>query len=117
MDQLDHAIPRGLGRGALWRLTVRSQLEAVLADGSRYAVKRGHGTARDLERCEDQGALADAGEAAVSARAQQRGLGQLGSLGSGNHFLEVQAVEHVYDEDVAKTFGLTLAVTAGMRYG
>lgn len=104
MDHLDHAIPRGLGRGALWRFTGRSQLEEVLAGGSRYAVERGHGSVRDLERCEDQGAVA--GATAVSVRAEQRGLGQLGSLGSGNHFLEVQAVEQVYDEDVAKTFGL-----------
>lgn len=106
MDLLDHAIPRGLGRGAVWRLTSRSQLEAVLDGGSRYVVGRGHGTTRDVERCEDQGSVAAADGTAVSARAEQRGLGQLGSLGSGNHFLEVQAVELIYDDAVAEIFGL-----------
>ncbi|MER7547181.1 RtcB family protein [Spirillospora sp. NPDC127506] len=106
MDLLDHAVPRGLGRGAVWRVADRSQLDQVLAGGSRYAVERGHGNARDLRRCEDLGAVAGADPAAVSARAEERGLGQLGSLGSGNHFLEVQMVEDVYDEPVAEAFGL-----------
>ena len=106
MDILGHTIPRGPGRGAVWSLTGRGQLEEVLAGGSRQVVLSGHGTDRDLERCEDGGAVADADAAAVSERAEQRGLGQLGSLGSGNHFLEVQAVEQVYDDAVAEAFGL-----------
>ncbi|WP_067801286.1 RtcB family protein [Actinomadura formosensis] len=106
MDRLGHTIPRGLRRGAVWPLTGRPQLEQVLAGGSAYAVEHGHGTARDLDRCEDRGAVADADAAGVSARAEQRGLAQLGSLGAGNHFLEVQVVDQIYDEGVAGVFGI-----------
>ncbi|HEY0699424.1 MAG TPA: RtcB family protein, partial [Micromonospora sp.] len=105
MDGLDVAIPRGMGKGAVWKLSGRTQLEPVLIGGSRYVVEQGHGVERDLARCEDHGAVADADPDQVSERAFQRG-GQLGSLGSGNHFLEVQAVEHVYDERTAEAFGL-----------
>jgi tRNA-splicing ligase RtcB len=108
MDGLDPAVPRGMGRGAVWHLADRAELDAVLRGGSRYAVERGHGVTRDLERCEDGGAVSDADPAQVSDRAVQRGQGQVGSLGSGNHFLEVQAVEEVYDEAVAAAFGLRL---------
>lgn len=106
MDGLDKAIPRGMGRGAVWKLTGRSELEEVMAGGSRYAVEQGHGNQRDLERCEDYGRVPDADPAQVSERAMRRGLEQVGSLGSGNHFLEVQAVEQVYDEATAEAFGL-----------
>ncbi|MFI0797121.1 RtcB family protein [Micromonospora rubida] len=106
MDGLDAAVPRGMGRGAVWHLADPAELDAVLRGGSRYAVERGHGVPRDLDRCEDFGAVADADPAQVSERAVQRGQGQVGSLGSGNHFLEVQAVDAVHDEPVAAAFGL-----------
>jgi tRNA-splicing ligase RtcB len=106
MDGLDGAIPRGMGKGAVWHLANRRQLDEVLAGGSRYAVERGFGVDRDLARCEDYGVVADADPGRVSDAAAQRGLGQVGSLGSGNHFLEVQAVERVYDKPVADAFGL-----------
>ncbi|HLU60514.1 MAG TPA: RtcB family protein [Pseudonocardia sp.] len=106
MDGLDRSIPRGAGSGAVWRLSGRAELERVLLGGSRYAVERGHGEERDLERCEDGGAVADADPGQVSARAVERGLEQVGSLGSGNHFLEVQAVDEVLDEPAAAAFGL-----------
>jgi tRNA-splicing ligase RtcB (3'-phosphate/5'-hydroxy nucleic acid ligase) len=106
MDGLDGVIPRGAGKGAAWAVPGRDALEELLLRGSRYAVERGHGEARDLERCEDGGAVDDADPAQVSARAVDRGLGQVGSLGSGNHFLEVQAVEQVLDEPAADAFGL-----------
>jgi tRNA-splicing ligase RtcB (3'-phosphate/5'-hydroxy nucleic acid ligase) len=106
MDALDAVIPRGMGRGAAWKLSGRRQLEDVMTGGSRYAVEHGYGNDRDLERCEDYGVVTDADPAQVGESAAQRGLGQVGSLGSGNHFLEVQAVEHVYDEPVATAFGL-----------
>ncbi|BCL17844.1 RtcB family protein [Micromonospora sagamiensis] len=106
LDGLDAAVPRGMGRGEVWQLTDRAELDAVLRGGSRYAVERGHGVAADLDRCEDQGAVGDADPAQVSDRAVQRGQGQVGSLGSGNHFLEVQAVDEVYDEPTATAFGL-----------
>ena len=106
MDRLDAAIPRGVGTKGVWRLPNRGVLEQVLAGGARFAVEQGHGVARDLERCEDGGMLDGADAATVSDRALERGLGQIGSLGSGNHFLEVQAVDRVYDGAAAEQMGL-----------
>jgi tRNA-splicing ligase RtcB len=106
MDQLAGAVPRGAGRGGIWHLSSSRQLRDVLAEGARYALKCGYGNERDLARCEDDGAVADADSAQVSTRAVDRGLHQVGSLGSGNHFLEVQAVDEVYDSAVARRFGL-----------
>ncbi|MCI4674125.1 RNA-splicing ligase RtcB [Mycolicibacterium litorale] len=106
MDHLDRAIPRGVGTKGVWRLPDRAALERVLTGGAEYAVEQGHGVAEDLQRCEDGGVLAGADASAVSERAVERGLGQIGSLGSGNHFLEVQTVDRVYDAAVAATMGL-----------
>ncbi|WP_155059162.1 RtcB family protein [Streptomyces blattellae] len=106
MDGLDRRIPRGAGPGGVWRLGGQAELERILRGGSRYAVEQGHGEQRDLTRCEDGGAVADADAAQVSERARERGLGQVGSLGSANHFLEVQEIAEVYDEPVAAAFGL-----------
>lgn len=106
MDALDRAIPRGAGPGGVWRLTGPAQMERILRGGSRYAVEEGHGEERDLVRCEDRGAVADADVAQVGERARERGLGQVGSLGSANHFLEVQQVAEVYDEQAAAAFGI-----------
>jgi tRNA-splicing ligase RtcB len=106
MDRLDAAIPRGVGTRGIWRLTNRRMLDQVLTGGARFAVDQGHGNARDLDRCEDRGVLDGADAARVSDRAIERGLGQVGSLGSGNHFLEVQAVDQVYDTTAATQMGL-----------
>ncbi|WP_281197063.1 RtcB family protein [Microtetraspora niveoalba] len=106
MDALSAAVPRGMAQGAVWRLRRPAELEELLAGGARYAVERGHGEPRDLDRCEDHGAVADADPDAVGARARERGLEQVGSLGSGNHFLEVEAVAEVYDERIAEAYGL-----------
>jgi tRNA-splicing ligase RtcB len=106
MDDLDVHVPRGLGRGAVWHLANDSELQEVLAGGARYAVERGHGVARDLDRCEDGGMLADAAPDEVGERALARGFGQVGSLGAGNHFLEVQVVDTIFDEQLADAFGL-----------
>lgn len=105
MDELGRTVPRGMGPGAVWDLA-DDELEHVLAGGSAYAVEQGHGVARDLTRCEDGGVLAGADAATVSARARTRGLHQLGSLGSGNHFLELQVVDRILDEETAEDFGL-----------
>jgi tRNA-splicing ligase RtcB (3'-phosphate/5'-hydroxy nucleic acid ligase) len=107
MDRLDIAIPRGVGTKGVWRLPNRGVLENVLIGGARFAVEQGHGVARDLERCEDGGVLERADAATVSDRAVERGLGQVGSLGSGNHFLEVQAVDRVYNSAAATQMGLS----------
>ncbi|GLW66091.1 RNA-splicing ligase RtcB [Actinomadura rubrobrunea] len=106
MDGLDRAVPRGMGKGAVWRLRGAEELTGILTGGSRFAVERGHGVPRDLDRCEDGGAVADADPGQVGARAVERGAGQVGSLGSGNHFLEVQRVAAVHDDAVAAAFGL-----------
>jgi len=106
MDELDERIPRGLGGRGVWHLRDHAELREVLIGGSRYAVKQGFGVARDLERCEDAGAIEGADPTQVSERALERGFRQVGSLGSGNHFLEVQVVEEVYDSAAAAAFGL-----------
>ncbi len=106
MDVLDKAIPRGMGPGAVWRLRGRKELDALLSGGARYAVEHGHGEEWDLARCEDGGVAPGADAEQVGGRAAERGLGQIGSLGSGNHFLEVQVVEEVYAPGPAAAFGL-----------
>ena len=106
MDRLAAVIPCGAGRGGLWQLRGRAELEKLLAGGAGYAVACGHGRQRDLDRCEDRGVAEGADLAQVSSRAADRGLHQVGSLGSGNHFLEVQAVDQVFDPAAAQAFGL-----------
>ncbi len=107
MDELDRRVPTGLGAGGVWHLEGDDELSKVLIGGSRYAVARGYGVDADVERCEDRGVL-PAVAGAVGERARARGLRQVGSLGSGNHFLEVQVVSEVLDTDVAAAFGLHL---------
>jgi tRNA-splicing ligase RtcB len=106
MDALDRAVPRGMGGGGLWKLRGQRQLDEIMLRGAAYAVEQGHGEPADLEYCEDGGTVPGADPARVSARARDRGRGQVGSLGSGNHFLEVQAVEQVFDEAIARAYGL-----------
>jgi tRNA-splicing ligase RtcB len=120
MDALGAAIPRGLGPGGVWHLRSDDELTEVLAEGSRIAVARGYGTERDLERCEDRGAVADALPDRVSRQARTRGFRQVGSLGSGNHFLEVAFVDRVIDPELADSFGLwpgrvTVMIHCGSR--
>jgi len=95
-----------MGRGAVWDLADEDALVGILTGGAEFAVAAGHGTDRDVERCEDRGVLPGADPDAVSDRALARGLHQVGSLGSGNHFLEVQVVDRILDADVAAAFGL-----------
>jgi tRNA-splicing ligase RtcB len=106
MDSLSRSIPRGMGKGAVWSLGSAHDLADLMRQGAAYAVSRGFGSVADLARCEDGGVMPGAEPDAVSDRARSRGLLQVGSLGSGNHFLEVQGVETIYDPVVAKSFGL-----------
>ncbi len=120
MHELSRQIPTGQGAGGIWHLSGRGELDRVLRDGARAAVAAGYGSDDDLAHCEDGGALPVSGVQEVSARAAERGLRQLGSLGSGNHFLEVQEVERVFDAGVAERFGLaegcvTVMVHSGSR--
>jgi tRNA-splicing ligase RtcB len=97
-------VPTGLGKGGI-KLSKRA-LDKVLERGAAWAVGQGYGTKEDLQRTEEQGCLAGADAAKVSQRAKDRGVRQLGSLGSGNHFLEIDEIVEVYDEQVAEIFGL-----------
>ena len=106
LDELGRTVPKGMGPGAAWELDDRRALHRVLIGGATHAVASGHGCPRDLERCEDMGVLAGADPDAVSEKAMARGLHQLGSLGSGNHFLEVQVVDRILDPVVADAFDL-----------
>jgi tRNA-splicing ligase RtcB len=99
-------IPSGVGKGGGARKVSPREMDDVLVKGAGWAVKAGYGRPDDLERLEEKGAMAGADPAAVSPRAKQRGGPQLGTLGSGNHFIEIQEVEEVYDEEVARAFGL-----------
>ena len=113
LHELSRSVPTGTGRGGGLHVS-RSELEDVLRDGARWAVERGHGEQEDLERSEDAGALEGAEPKDVSDRAYERGRATLGSLGSGNHFLEVQEVAKVVDPDAAADFGLTEGTLAVM---
>jgi tRNA-splicing ligase RtcB len=106
MGLLAGAIPRGMGRGGVLPAAGQAELDGILRRGSVYAVEHGYGEPDDLTFCEDGGAVAGADPDAVGHRALERGRGQLGSLGSGNHFLEVQAVDHIYDRATAEALGL-----------
>jgi tRNA-splicing ligase RtcB len=99
-------VPSGLGGGGIVESGVDT-VEAVLSRGVDWALEEGWAVADDLEHCEDEGRRPDADPDAVSQKAKDRGKNQLGSLGSGNHFLEVQRVTDVYREDVADAYGLT----------
>ncbi|MBC7188735.1 RtcB family protein [Candidatus Aerophobetes bacterium] len=102
---LFNAIPCGVGSTSKLKLST-SDLRKVLVEGAKWAVLRGYGEEEDLERCEDGGAMKGADPDKVSKTAYQRGSDQLGTLGSGNHFLEIDIVEKVFDEQIANVFGL-----------
>ena len=106
VDRLAARVPRGVGGKGLRSLT-EADMDAVLATGVRWALDRGIGTEGDAEHCEDRGSVEGADPAAVSERAKMRGAAQLGSLGAGNHFLEVQVVDEVFREREAEVMGLS----------
>lgn len=105
IDTLFKNVPAGLGSRGAVNLDHRS-FDALMTEGVKWCVDNGYGWKSDIERCENYGALpADAGKA--SEKAKERGFDQLGTLGSGNHFLEVQTVEDIFQPEVAKSFGIT----------
>jgi tRNA-splicing ligase RtcB len=105
---LGRLIPRGTGGRGRMQLDERD-LSRVLLEGAKHAVAKGAGSEADLERAEDSGTLADPDPSALSERALGRGRTQLGSLGGGNHFLEVQVVDEIRDEVAAEALGLSQA--------
>jgi tRNA-splicing ligase RtcB len=106
VERLYEAVPTGVGSKAALRLSNR-ELEEMMVSGSKWAVEHGYGLPGDIARCEEQGAMKGADPGAVSQKARQRGFPQSGTLGSGNHFLEVQEVKEIYDPKTASLFGVT----------
>ncbi len=105
VDQLFRDVPAGLGGKGELRLS-DAELDDLMVRGSAWMIERGYGWPADLEATESRGCLPGADPAGVSERARQRGHAQLGTLGSGNHFLEVQVLDTVYDSAAAARFGL-----------
>ena len=105
VNQLYRDAPPGLGGHGFLRLN-RRELDELMVQGAAWMVERGYGEPDDLDATESRGCLEGADPGVVSERARQRGLAQLGTLGSGNHFLEVQVVEQIFDETAARAFRL-----------
>ncbi|MFQ6025478.1 MAG: RtcB family protein [Nitrosopumilaceae archaeon] len=119
VTDLFNSIPSGVGSKGAIRLNP-SQLDEVLVRGVKWAVDKGYGSKNDSDACEESGQIQGADPNKVSERARKRGAPQLGSLGSGNHFLEVQKVQKVYDEEAAKRMGIaegqiTVLIHCGSR--
>jgi tRNA-splicing ligase RtcB len=106
-EHLFQRIPAGLG--STGALTVRGkEMDSLLAEGAEWAVRRGYGQAEDLARCEEYGRMRGAEPARVSEQAKQRQMHEMGTLGSGNHYLEVQRVDEIYDAARAHAYGLAV---------
>jgi tRNA-splicing ligase RtcB len=105
LNQLFRDAPPGLGGHGFLRLN-RHELDDLMVQGAAWMLERDYGEPEDLDATESRGCLPGADPSEVSERARQRGLAQLGTLGSGNHFLELQVLEHVFDPDAARAFGL-----------
>ncbi|HON82013.1 MAG TPA: RtcB family protein [Methanoregulaceae archaeon] len=106
IEALFAAVPTGVGAKSTLRLD-HKELSGMLIKGSKWAVEHGFGIEEDFLRCEEQGSMEGADPGAVSQKALQRGMPQSGTLGAGNHFLEVQRVEEVYDPRAAEVYGLS----------
>lgn len=119
LESLFKSIPSGVGKAGKKRLT-EEELNFILKQGAQWAVKNGYGQEQDWKHTEDEGKIKNANPKDVSKRAKARGIPQLGSLGAGNHFLEVQVIDEIFDEKVAKKLGLekgqiTIMIHCGSR--
>ena len=104
-EALYYKVPAGVGSTGAIHLT-HTQMNAMLTGGAQWAVKQGYGQQSDLERTEEHGCMAGAQPEYVSDKAKQRQRNEMGTLGSGNHYLEVQHVTDVYDQDIARVYGI-----------
>jgi tRNA-splicing ligase RtcB len=119
VTDLFNSIPSGVGSKGAVKLN-NSQLDEVLVRGVNWAIDNGYGSKNDAEVCEENGQIKNANPNKVSDKARKRGMPQLGSLGSGNHFLEVQKVAEIFDENAAKKMGIeknsvTILIHCGSR--
>ena len=105
VNEIQRTIPNGLGRENKEKLS-DEKLDNYLKFGAKFAIEEGLGVKKDLENCEDNGFLEDTNVSLISQRARARGRPQLGTLGSGNHFIDVQVIEEIFDDVVAKKLGL-----------
>jgi tRNA-splicing ligase RtcB len=103
--EIQKEVPSGLGRGRQAKLDATS-VNKILEGGAQRVVEQGYGEKEDLENCESNGRLTDVDASLVSDQAKNRGKDQVGTLGSGNHFLEIQKVDEIFDEKTAEIFGL-----------
>lgn len=105
LDSIFMHVPPGVGRQSNLRLSWQ-ELDTVLDNGAQWAVEKGYGVKEDMEYCEENSCMTDADHKKVSKKAKERGIGQLGTLGAGNHFIEIQYVAKIFNKDVAKVFGV-----------
>ncbi len=105
LAEIFREVPAGVGKGGITRLN-RNVLLEVCVKGAEWAVENGYGRREDLKRTEENGRMREADPSYLSPRAIERGIPQLGTLGAGNHFLEIQKVSEIFDEDVAGVFGI-----------
>lgn len=105
--EIQKEVPSGLGKGRQLKFDIPA-MNKILEGGSKYLVEKGYGEQEDVENCEEQGSMKGADASLVSDQAKRRGSDQAGTLGSGNHFLEIQRVSQIFDEEAAKAFGLFL---------
>lgn len=103
--EIQNQVPSGLGRGRKIKLSIE-QIDKILEQGTHILLKQGYGEEEDVENCEATGRLDWADASTVSDHAKNRGRDQVGTLGSGNHFLEIQKIDEIFDEEIAKIFGL-----------
>lgn len=103
---LHKAIPSGLGKGGTFALN-DADLDGILKRGAAWTIEKGYGNSNDAEYIESQGCLNNADPSLVSEHARSRGIPQLGTLGAGNHFVEVNRISTIYNQDAAATYGLT----------
>lgn len=108
VDTLFKSVPAGVGCKGFIKLD-NHKFDELMENGSKWCVENGYGWDEDLERTEDYGCLKDADHTKVSQKAKSRGINQLGTLGSGNHYLEVQVLhaKNIFDEKIARIFGIT----------
>lgn len=119
-QQLFKQVPTGVGASRAIPKLSRPELQAVAIDGARWAVEQGFGTPAHLDRIEEGGCIAEANPDAVDDRPWQRGADQLGTLGSGNHFLEIGRIDEIYHEEAARVFnlhvgGIVIMIHCGSR--